>query len=681
VERMTKVKSGIGKRIGRLVAAAAFLAVFLAATVQMALQTEREIRSRRSFIEGTALAISATVGEAVSKRDKAAALSSLKSITRIPDMLVASVVLPDGTALASMGHATFLTSEVHTENNTDLSMLVKGTLPVTVNIVKGGETRGRLLVIADISDLRKQVLFNILSTLAAALAAAVLGVLASKPLQRRIVSPISRLTAAITHMRDKRDYSSSLADDSSINETSTLIQAFNGFISDVRARDNALKQLAYHDPLTGLANRVSFQRLLEEWQETKFKPSEGAVVLLNIHGFRSLNDAFSHSIGDAILMTVAAQIQGAIRETSSLARYSADEFVLLLREQNTQADVEMAIARIQAAFYKPVQIGELELHVNLTAGAVLLGEPECRGIEADEVLRFVDLALVEARNMVSGRVQFFHKKLAEKMQDETELGQALRQAARTRAFQLHYQCQLDLRAHHVSGFEALVRWSDPERGHISPAVFIPLAERNGLVSIIGDWVLQEACMQAAQWLQRGQPRRTISVNVSPAQLLAAGFVEKVRTALRNSGLPPELLCLELTESIFVGGNYAETIILLETLAKDGIRLSLDDFGTGYSSLGYLSKLPFHTIKIDRSFVANADKSLRKRDMLKSISEMIHALGMDVVAEGAERSEEIALLKELTIEKVQGYAVARPMPPEEALQRAAAFGSMGLKATA
>jgi EAL domain-containing protein (putative c-di-GMP-specific phosphodiesterase class I) len=276
------------------------------------------------------------------------------------------------------------------------------------------------------------------------------------------------------------------------------------------------------------------------------------------------------------------------------------------------------------------------------------------------------LALAEAKKLVSGRVQFFQNAMAENVKHDTEMGQALRQATHKGAFELHYQPQLDLQTDCISGFEALVRWTHPTQGPISPAVFIPLAERIGLVSVIGDWVLAEGCRQAATWYHQGQNTRILSVNISPAQILAAGFVEKVRNALKKSGLPPRLLCLELTESIFVGSRFAETIIILEALAKDGIKLALDDFGTGYSSLSYLSKLPFDTIKIDRSFVSNADKNIRKANMLKSIVEMIRSLDMSVVAEGAETQEELALLRKLQVHQVQGFVVSKPIPANAAL---------------
>jgi diguanylate cyclase (GGDEF)-like protein len=664
-----KRHQGIGKRIARLLALATFFAVFSAALVQTVFQTHRDLNTRKLSMQATAYALASAAGDAVANADKPKAMAALTAVSRIPEILMANIALPDGTTLATMGQTAYLANDVVTESDNATSLLFKGLIPVSVDIVKGGVVRGKLVMIGDIRSLRSQIVFTIISTFAAAVLAALLGVAASRPLQRRIVGPLTDLTKTIQDIRISRSYLTRLQDDNTPDEAGILVKAFNGLMSDISFRDNALQKLAYHDPLTGLPNRVSFQRSVDACVDHRIDALDGAVALVNVHCFRAMNDAFGHSIGDAILMTVAATIKSAIRDDVTLARYGGDEFALLLPSLSTAADVEMAMARIQSAFFKPMQIGELELHVSLTAGAVLLAGRTGQSAMSDSVLRHVDLALAEAKKQTIGRVHFFKPEMAEEVQQDTALGQALRQAAKLGAFELHYQAQLDIKNNCISGFEALVRWRHPIRGPISPAVFIPLAERIGLVSLIGDWVLAEGCRQAATWHRQGLPKRVMSINVSPAQILAAGFVEKVRGALRKSGLPPHMLCLELTESMFVGEKYAETVIVLETLATDGVTLALDDFGTGYSSLGYLSKLPFHTIKIDRAFVAGADRSTRRGGMLKSIVDMVHALGMTVVAEGAETAEEVVLLQQLNVEKVQGYAVARPMPKDEALKRA------------
>ncbi len=596
-------------------------------------------------------------------------MAALTAVSRIPDILMARIILEDGITLASMGQTAYLSNDVVMQNDGPLSLLFKGTLPVSVDIIKGGMVCGKLVMLGDIRSLRRQIVLSIVTTFAAAVLAALVGVFASRPLQRRIVGPLTELTRTIQNIRSSRAYDTSLRDDNTPDEAGVLVKAFNGLMTDIRSRDDALQKLAYNDPLTSLANRVSFQATLSDWMESSAPQHTGSVALLHIHGFRTMNDAFGHGIGDALLQTVATTINNSVRDDVTVARYGGDEFALLLRKPETAADVEISLARIHAAFFKPVKIGELEVHINLTAGAVLLAGRSKADTAIETILQHADLALADAKHQMAGKVQFFRPELAATVQEDTVLGQALRQATKSGAFELHYQAQFDVQTERVSGFEALLRWTHPLRGPISPAVFIPLAERIGLISVIGDWVLTEGCKQAAAWRRQGQPERIMSVNVSPAQILAAGFVEKVRAALSKSGLPPHMLCLELTESMFVGAYYAETAIVLETLAKDGVMLALDDFGTGYSSLGYLSKLPFHAIKIDRAFVSGADHQTKKRGMLKSIIDMVHVLGMTVVAEGAETPGEVALLQTLCVEKVQGYALARPMPKDAAIKRA------------
>jgi diguanylate cyclase (GGDEF)-like protein len=664
-----KPHNGIGRHIARLLALATFFAVLCAALAQTIFQTHRELENTRVSMQATAYALAAASGEAVASADQPRAMSALTAVAHIPQILMASVALADGRTLATMGQTAYLTDDVVLRDDGLPSLLIKGLLPVSVDIVKGGMVCGKLVILGDIRGLRWQIVLSFLTTFAFAILAACGGVIASRPLQRRIIGPLTELTDTIQNIRTSQSYDATLRDDNTPDEAGVLVKAFNGLMTDIRSRDDALQKLAYYDPLTGLPNRVSFQRSLEDWIGTNATELSGSVAMLHIHGFRTMNDAFGHATGDALLQTVAATITATIRDDVTVARCGGDEFALLLRNAESAADVEMSLARIQSAFFKPVKVGELELHVNLTAGAVLLAGRKRSDTAVDTVMQHADLALADAKLQLAGKVLFFRPELAATVQEDTALGQALRQAAKSGAFELHYQAQFDMRADRVSGFEALLRWTHPVRGAISPAVFIPLAERIGLISVIGDWVLTEGCRQAASWRKQGQPERIMSINVSPAQILAAGFVEKVRAALSKSGLPPRLLCLELTESMFVGAHYAETAIVLETLAKDGVMLALDDFGTGYSSLGYLSKLPFHAIKIDRAFVSGADHNAKKCGMLKSIVDMVHVLGMTVVAEGAETAGEVALLQSLGVEKLQGYALARPMPRDAAIKRA------------
>jgi diguanylate cyclase (GGDEF)-like protein len=660
--------ASIGKRIAKLVAAVTFLAVMLAASAQIVAQTLNDLEYRKLALEATAYAMAASAATGIATGDEPSVRSALTAMTHIPDILLAIAQDENGETVASMGQAAYLANDVLTATDSSLAMLFKGRMPAAVDIIKGGEVRGKLTVLGDISNIRRHVVLSAIFTLVAAIAAASLGVLASIPLQRRLINPLSTLTETIQRIRNSRNFSANLEDLNSQDEVGALVKSFNGMMEGIRFRDSALQKLAYFDPLTGLANRASFQLSLQEWLAVPVQVGSGAVALMNIHGFRTLNDAFGHSTGDAILMTVAAAMKSAIHEDAMLARNGGDEFAIWFTGVDSLADVEMSIARIQSAFFRPLKIGELEIHISLSAGACFVDAQQKSKFTDDIIMRQADLALAEAKSRMAGRVEFFRPELVAKVEEDTALGQALRVAAKSGAFQLHYQCQFDVARSNIAGFEALVRWTHPTRGPISPGVFIPVAERIGLVSVIGDWVMMEACRQAANWHRQGLPPRVMSVNISPAQILSAGFVEKVRGALRKTGLPPHLLCLELTESIFIGSSYAETVMIIETLSKDGVTFALDDFGTGYSSLSYISKLPFHTVKVDRAFVANADKDHRKRGMLASIVQMIHGLGMTVVAEGAETAGEVALLQELKVGKIQGFVIAKPMPAPAALAR-------------
>jgi diguanylate cyclase (GGDEF)-like protein len=397
------------------------------------------------------------------------------------------------------------------------------------------------------------------------------------------------------------------------------------------------------------------------------------LALFNIHGFREMNDAFGHSMGDAILLSVAAQIKQASRASEDypvlVARFGGDEFALLASKNPTIALAEETVARVQAAFFKPMVVGQME--VVLTVGAYWLPSDQKVPDDVGELKRFADLALSAAKTQGAGRAVFFRPSMADQLRREIEIVKALRHAINAGGLEVHYQAQMDFATGLVTGFEALARWQHPLQGYISPAVFIPLAERNGLIVAIGDWILRAAAREAAQWLRDGERPRTIAVNVSPAQIMQAGFVEKVQAALLDANLPAKLLCVEITESLFLGDRTVEVMFVLNQLNAMGVVLALDDFGTGYSSLGYLAKLPFDKIKVDRSFVAEAEKSERRTNILKSVIEMTHTLGMTVVAEGAETIQELSLLNRLGADSVQGFGIARPLPNKEALEKARA----------
>lgn len=671
-----KNHQGIGKRIGRLVAISVFAAVTAAASAISFFSFNEGISATRANLESSAFVLAASTADALATDDKSAAMNSLRAVKRMSNVVSVYVMDNNRKLLASVGQGVILEQDAVDASTSALGLLRKSTMAVSVDIIKNGQVAGQLVMVSNINSLRYTFLKMALATMAAGLLAALLGVAVARPLQRRITGPITALTNNIQKLRKAKDYSENIdvIDASQNDEVGVLANSFNGFMQDIRNRDHSLRQLAYYDPLTGLPNRTYLQRQIGELKKGT-NPDHGGVVvaLFNIHGFREMNDAFGHSMGDGILLSVAAQIKQASGASDNhpilVTRFGGDEFALLANQTSTIATAEAAVARIQAAFLKPMAIGSMELHVLLTAGAFWLPPEQSIPNDVGEFTRFADLALTAAKSQGAGRAVFFRPVMAEQLRRETEIVQALRHSINAGGLEVHYQAQMDFASGMVTGFEALARWQHPLQGYISPAVFIPLAERNGLIVAIGDWILRAACREAAKWLYDGERPRSIAVNVSPAQIMQAGFVEKVQAALLDADLPAELLCVEITESLFIGDRTAEVITILNRLNDLGITLALDDFGTGYSSLGYLAKLPFDKIKIDRSFVAEAEKSQRRTSILKSVIEMTHTLGMVVVAEGAETIQELALLNKLGADSVQGFGIARPLPNKEALAKA------------
>jgi diguanylate cyclase (GGDEF)-like protein len=471
------------------------------------------------------------------------------------------------------------------------------------------------------------------------------------------------LTKQILSIRKSRDFQSKLETSSEIGEVSLLIESFNTLMCDIRKRDETTRQLAYFDSLTGLPNRMAMQEYLSQLP-ARVGGAKGAIVSFDLRRFRSLNEAFGQATGDALLRLAADRFEAGNAD-GYLARLGGHEFAVHYSEVKDKAEAASRAQDIRALFARPLPIGQSGVKIDVDAGIFMQGDNEDELLDADTQLQCAGLALKQARQGGMAGIAFFTSNMRERVRTESELGQDLRAAISDGGLDVQYQCIYDLRGGTISGFEALARWCHPKLGYVSPSVFIPVAEANGLIADLGRWVLNESCRQAVQWQRQTGKRRTVSVNVSAAQFLEAGFTEEVEACLKRHGLPPELLCLELTESVFIGASASAIRECLYVLSSLGIKLALDDFGTGYSSLGYLARLPFTTIKIDRAFVANAEATPRRKALLKSIIDMSHSVGMDVVAEGAETRTELQLLTELGAERVQGYVIARPMPAAEA----------------
>tara|TARA_R110002126_G_scaffold291800_1_gene459033 strand:- start:112795 stop:116502 length:3708 start_codon:yes stop_codon:yes gene_type:complete len=452
-----------------------------------------------------------------------------------------------------------------------------------------------------------------------------------------------------------------------VNEDGETI-GFFGTIQDISERKQAeqqLKKLAYYDPLTGLANRVLFHRELDKvLAANTATPSNGALLLLDLDRFKEVNDSLGHATGDELLGKVSRLLARIVEDDHFLARLGGDEFAIVVPQSDGRKDIVELAHRVNSALSGSFKLERGDVIVGTSIGiAMIPGD----GFNYTDLLRNADLALYEAKENGRGCFEFFHQGLKASAQHKIALAHDLRIAiTQNKGLSVHYQPQIDLATGRVCGFEALMRWNHPELGMVSPSEFIPIAETSHLICDLGVWILRESAQQAKAWLDAGEPRRKISVNVSAAQIWHSDLVYDVTAILDETGLPPALLCLELTESLLADNGEGRVRNVLKDLCNLGVSLALDDFGTDYSSLGYLAQLPFHRLKIDRIFVSGAATSVRSKELLKGMVALGRGLNMEVVGEGAENQAELCLLKEIGCNIVQGFVHSQAVRADEAI---------------
>lgn len=456
-------------------------------------------------------------------------------------------------------------------------------------------------------------------------------------------------------------------------EVGGKVVGFVGTVQDVTERKQAqrqLEELAYADSLTGLANRAMFkQSLTRVIGKALLEGRFATLYLVDLDRFKEVNDAFGHAAGDELLCRVAAILRREFGDAALIARLGGDEFAVLVERYQQHEDVRLIADDLIQALSGPIDLSSGEAFVGATVGVAMLPE---HATSTDQAMRHADLALYMGKEAGRGRSMLFEPAFAEAVEQRLLLARDLRHAIEEEELHAVYQPQVCIRTGRVIGFEALLRWTHRDRGPISPAVFIPVAENSGIIVDLGLWILREACRQAKAWLDQGLPPRTMSVNVSPAQFWGMDFETAVAAVLDETGLPPHLLCLELTESLFVDQSEERVSRTLASLSRLGIKLALDDFGSGYSSLGYLTRLPFHRLKVDRSFVDGIAVDPAKRKLLAGIIALSRGLGLATVAEGAEKRAEVDVLRELGCDTVQGFVYSRPVGPDAATAVAASI---------
>ena len=425
-------------------------------------------------------------------------------------------------------------------------------------------------------------------------------------------------------------------------------------ITELKRREREIQFLADHDTLTGLHNRASFQRRAEEaLVGAKRRGTTVAIMCLDLDHFKNVNDTLGHAAGDEFLKCVAKRLRACFRDMDTVARFGGDEFGIVFTDLKQPETATTLVSRLLEIVSHPMDYNGQQIVSGVSIGVALSATD---GDDADGLIKRADLALYRAKAEGRGTFRFFEEEMDARAQARRALEIDLRQAVIKNQLELHYQPQIDIFTDELVGFESLVRWRHPERGMISPLDFIPLAEETGIIGSIGEWVLHRACSDALAWPSSIK----VAVNVSPAQFRTRNIAQLVAKVLADTGLKPNRLELEITESILLR-DVDENLTTLRNLKSLGVRISMDDFGTGYSSLGSLRSFPFDKIKIDRSFVSDLERSQDAAAIVHAVLGLGHSLGVATCAEGVETQEQLAFLRGEGCTEVQGYYYSKPRP--------------------
>jgi diguanylate cyclase (GGDEF)-like protein len=424
---------------------------------------------------------------------------------------------------------------------------------------------------------------------------------------------------------------------------------------------NHIEHLATHDALTGLPNRALAQRNFDKaYYHAKQQQQLFGIIFIDLDNLKPINDSLGHQAGDQILKEVALRLLSYTKKVDSVCRYGGDEFIVFLpniasADQASQVSLDILKLISENYLYR-----NIEIFCTCSIGIALAPQD---GEDLDTLIKKADIAMYHSKDSGRNSFRFFNPAINRHMLDHISLISGMRKALQEQQFSLYYQPKIDLRTNQICGLEALLRWHHHEQGFISPSIFIPLAESSGLIIQLGEWVIQEACRQAKHWYDTGLLQFSIAINISSIQFKRGNIEQLVLGSLDASGLPPQYLELELTESLLIDDSD-RLVNTLSHLRSEGVHLSIDDFGTGYSNLGYLKKFEVEALKIDQSFVRKMDDQSNDAAIVRAIIQMANSLGLKTIAEGVEDASTAALLRSLGCTQAQGYYWARPMPAEE-----------------
>ena len=441
-------------------------------------------------------------------------------------------------------------------------------------------------------------------------------------------------------------------------------KVFIGVMTDVTqfiSLQDRIKYMAYFDGLTELPNRVLFFQILNNLLIRSIREKKrGAVIFIDIDNFKTINDNFGHQHGDMILKMFAQLLKIIVDKSGQIARLSGDEFVIILYDYKDSKKIEMICDDIKNYLKNYFEIKDKQIYITVSIGIALFPEHSC---DANELLKYADFAMYYSKLNGKGRYSFFNKEISDTFFRMRQIELELEMSIQNEELYICYQPQVDVCKNKIIGIEALIRWNNKNLGNISPAEFIPIAEKTGFIIKLGKWVIEEVLSTTSLWKKKGYEFKNISINVSPIQIKEKNFKETLFNTCKKYDIPSNLLEIEITEGTLME-VYKEEYKLLEDIISNGINIAIDDFGTGYSSLNYITALPFQTIKIDKSFVDNIIDNEKNIAVIKSIIKLSESLRYNIIIEGVETREQADLLEGLGCKIIQGYYFSKPIPKSD-----------------
>lgn len=559
-----------------------------------------------------------------------------------------------------------------------LSSIFNDQIHIYEPITFENENIGSLYIQADTSGIYADIInYLIYTVIIAAICLAFASLLLFK-LSKNITQPLLKLTELMQTVIKNNDYSIRIENQSE-DEIGILSEGFNKMLAYIQLNDERLAhelserykteehldKLAYYDVTTSLPNRHSFHKQLDE-AVTRAKITNQKMVLLflDLDNFKKVNDTAGHKTGDKLLKQASSRLSSTLRTNDYMCRIGGDEFAIIIENVNDMHAVSIVTKKCIESLSNPFELDGKIFFIGVSIGISICPDDTCN---SNDLLINADMAMYEAKTQGKNNYQYYNPEMNRKHSHKFQIESDLRHAISKDQLELHYQSQIDSKTEKVVGFEALMRWQHPEKGYISPEVFIPIAEKTGLILPLGKWLIDTACKHTSELLNSGLTDFTTAINISGIQIRDKLFIKNITESLHKFDLNPKYLEIELTESTLM--NDSELVIQkVNELKKLGIKIAIDDFGTGFSSMSYLKSFPVSKLKIDKDFITGLPNSNEDIAIIRAIIAMSHGLNIDVIAEGVERKNQVTILKDYNCDMFQGFYYSKPIPFEELLKK-------------